>query len=358
MNVEKIVTLRAFEDVRRHYEQLYDADSYRNVFVSWAWLASYFRSMRRPWIVLAANDGGRYVAFCVLVRHGIALGPLRLYGELALGAYPTADYGGVVIAAGEEKRAAAAFADAIRGMRWDVFRACNISDPRVAEIVKRVGREDAVVEEPRNGCYYVALPESWEAYAARSRNGHPSVRYVVRRKNAWRDATYTEADDATFDRDLELLLRFHQGRWNSNLSKARRTYGRLFREAYDRGCCRVGVMRDAKGVPLAAQAAFVDRGRRSWGVYMLAYDRTRAQRSPGIGMLASGLQRAIGERFREYDFLRGDEAYKAQFGCDVRWLSNTIVRRQTGRSRVAESAWNAGLRVKAVLRRILFGRVH
>lgn len=353
MTVEHITALEDFDRIRPGYEAVYAVDAHRTVFASWSWLHSYFIAMNRPWVVLAVRDGTRYIGFCLLVEHGASLGPIALYRELALGAYPTADYTSVLVSEREEE-VLAVFAAAIDAMTWDGFRANNIRDPRVRRMVARLGGRNDVAEEPRNPCRFVSLPATWEEYAAQRRNGKPQVRYVVRRRNLWQDATFLEADDRTIDRDIEILLRLHQQRWRSSLGKARRTYGRLFKEAYARGCCRIGVLWSSGGKPLAAQAAFVDTEHRSWGVYMHAHDPSTGRRSPGIGTLAMGLQRAIAQGFREYDFLRGDESYKLRFGAEARTLENFVVRRPVaGPSRIAERLWRASMHTKTQLRRVI-----
>lgn len=355
MTVERIERIEDFEEIRDAYESVYECDPHRTVFVSWSWLRAYFVSMSRSWIVLALREGGRYIAFCPLAIRRTHLGPVRLHAELAIGAYPTADYASLLVAE-EEDAVLEAFARTIDRMSWDIFRANNIRDARVARVVSQLATRNDVAEGPPNACKFVDLPGNWEEYLTRHRNGKQALRYVLRRRDAWRRASFVEADDSTIDRDVEVLLQLHHLRWRSNLRKARRTYGKLFREAYARGCCRVAVLWSDGKKPLAAQAAFVDPQRHSWGVYMLAYDRNTAKHSPGIGMLALGLERAIAQGFGEYDFLRGEEPYKAQFGAQTRWLENFVVRRRSLRSRLANRIWALALAGKAFLRRILLGK--
>jgi hypothetical protein len=339
--VERIATLRDFERHRAAYERLYAQDEHRSVFTSWAWLRAYFATIGARWFVLAARDDWEHLGFCVIVRQGVSRGRVGLYRELALGAYPTADYASLVIGSREEE-VVAEFARALDAMQWDVFRACNVRDPRVRRMVTMLGTRNDVTREPDNPVRSVRI------------SGVRAPR--LREARSIRGARFVESNDATLKRDVDALLRLHHRRWRSNLRKARRTYGRLFREAYARGCCRVGVLWGSNNEPLAAQAAFVDEGRRAWGVYMIAYDKAHAKESPGIGMLAAGLERARALGFREYDFLRGDEQYKARFGAELSYLENYTVRRRSGRSRMAERFWQTILGWKAVLRRILFGR--
>lgn len=340
MIVERITALRDFDRVRAAYERVYAQDPYRSVFTSWAWLRSYFATIGARWLVLAVRDEWEHLGFCVVVEHGLSVGAAGFYREVALGAYPTADYTSFVIGCREEE-VIAAFAETMDAMRWDLFRACNVRDPRVARMIALLSVHNDVTRDADNPVRSVPISED---------------RPIPRRGRTMRGTRFVEATDATLNRDVDALLRLHHRRWRSNLRKARRTYGRLFREAYARGCCRVGVLWSSQNEPLAAQAAFVDDARSAWGVYMIAYDKTHAKESPGIGMLAAGLERARALGFREYDFLRGDEPYKARFGAELSYLENYTVRRRSYRSHVVERCWNVLLGWKTVLRRILFGR--
>ncbi len=355
MIVDRIETLEAFDRIRDAYEDVYARDPHRNVFLSWAWLRAFMLAMRLPWTMLCVRRGTSYVAFCLVVERGMRIGPARLYRELALGAYPTADYCGVLVG-DEEEAAICALATAIDDLRWNLFRAADVRDPRVKRLITLLGKGNAISTPAPTPASFVPLPGTWHEYVERGRSSRQSLRYVLRRYRQWQDAGFVESDDRTIDRDIETLLELNHRRWKTNLRKARKTYGRLFREAYANGCCTVAVMR-AGDRPIAAQAAFVDAEQRSWGVYMLACDRNAPRNSPGIGMLAKALERAIERRFGEYDFLRGSEAFKSQFGAQVRWLDNYVVRRRTFWSGVGEFLYTFALQAKSRVRALVVGGV-
>ncbi len=355
MVVEPIKTLPEFERIRDAYERAYERDPHHTVFVSWAWLRSYFASMAPEWLVLAVRREGEYIAFATLVSREARVGPIVLHREAALGAYPTSDYTSLVIA--EEKEACIdALAGAIAALEWDVLRARNVRDPRVAPLVERLAAHGHVLAEPPTPCRYVPLPSSWDAYAALARR-HCTRRpcTVVRARRAWTEAQFTDANDATIDGSIEILLQLHHRRWQSNLGEARRTYGRLFREAYDRGCCRISVLKRGDA-PVAAQAIFANGEPRIRNLYMIAADRSQS-RAPGLGILARDIERAIAEGVVEYDFLRGDETYKAHFGAELRQLENATLRRRGVKARVGDRLWEFAVRAKGPVRRFLL-RMH
>lgn len=360
MIVERITSLQGFESVRSAYEELCERDPHRTVFVCWNWLRAYITALQPRWTLLCVRDGPQPIGFCFLVERGIKLGPVHLYRELALGAYPAADYASLVIGEGEKSAVLRALAGAIACMRWDVFRACNVNDVRVRILVKRLARMHEVTVEAQNPSRFLPLPAAWTEYAARASAGDRSARHIVKRSHAWPGSRFVEAHDASIDDDIEALLQLRHFRWRGSLRSARRTYGRLFREAYAQGCCRLGVLRSAEGRPLAAQAAFVDCAKRTWVAYTVAHDtrleRQFLRRRPGIVMMASGIEHAVAQGFRCLDFGRGDERYKCDLGSKVQMLDNFIVRRRSLRSRVAESLWTASGSTKALVRRVVLGR--
>ncbi len=355
MKVERIDSVVALERIRDAYERVYASDPYRTVFVSWSWLYAFALSMRRRWTLFAVREGGEYLGFLFTVSQGVRIGRVWFYRELGLGAHPTADYTSLLIA-GKEDAVIEALGAYIRSLRWDVIRARSVRDPRIGRLLAALGEAGVVRREAPTACHVVPLPQSWEAFVS-EKSSKPARRYAIRRLNFWRGATFSIANDETIEPDIDALLALHHRRWKSNAGKARSTYGRLFKEAYRLGCCRVGTLRDEHGQVLAAQAAFIDPERRSWGVYMLAYDHAFSKRSPGIGMLMRGIEHAISEGFTEYDFLRGDEVYKVRFGSEIRWIENVSIACPSWRARLTEHLWSALLVAKRTVRHAIVGGI-
>jgi CelD/BcsL family acetyltransferase involved in cellulose biosynthesis len=356
MTVEVIADAGGFEKIRSAYEEVYASDPHRNVFVSWPWLAAYFNVAQSRWMVLAARDpDGRYRAFMPLELFETRVSRIAVDRELHLAANPIGDYNGL-IATPDADCALKLFSSYIDGLAWDNFWANNVRDPRVARVINGLAVKNRVVRHDDNPCLFVQFPESWEAYlhALTGKSGQ-SVRHAMRGLRRLGEIRLEEAGPETIDDAIETLLHLNHLRWRTNLPKARRTKGRLFRSAFDRGCCRLVVLRCGERA-LAAHAAFVDPERRSWGSYMTSFNPEFARYSPGIAARAMIMQTAIEQGFTEFDFLRGDEPYKLKFAPEGRWLHNWSVHRNGVRNRVV----NAGRRgyhfAKQHARRILLGK--
>jgi CelD/BcsL family acetyltransferase involved in cellulose biosynthesis len=82
-----------------------------------------------------------------------------------------------------------------------------------------------------------------------------------------------------------------------------------------------------KGVtPVAGVASLVNRKRRSMCLYVTSFDEAFSPLSPGRVTVALD---AIGQGMTEFDFLRGEEPYKFQFGAVSRHNRTLIVERPT-----------------------------
>src|SRR5262249_25087641 len=96
---------------------------------------------------------------------------------------------------------------------------------------------------------------------------------------------------------------------------------RFFRDVADataaRGWLRLGVVRayDQDAAVLFA-FAFGD----TLALYNAAYDPALGSLSLGIASHAFAVRDAIGQGFKTYDLLRGDEPYKYDLGAVDRWL--------------------------------------
>ena len=85
---------------------------------------------------------------------------------------------------------------------------------------------------------------------------------------------------------------------------------------------REGILRlawvESRGKPIASVVSFVYG--KTWGLYNSGFDPEYREFSPGIVLVAHTIQRAIEEGLEVYDFLRGPEPYKYDFGAKDRDL--------------------------------------
>jgi CelD/BcsL family acetyltransferase involved in cellulose biosynthesis len=316
MQLDRITDLRSFDAERPVWEALEQRDPHATVFTSWRWLRAYLPLARHRWRILALRTAGETVAYLPL-----AFGGSFLDRELYLAGHPVADYTGMIAAPEHSAAAIAAFGDAILAERWDGFNVTDIADPRLERLTERIIERGRLrlESEARTPCRSVALPPDWETYITQTISAKTRVnalRVERRLAEAFPDFTASEAGDADIDAAIEAMIAVNHRRWGGNLTNARKRYGRLFRRAYDAGLARIFVYRDGAR-PIAGATAFLDPLRSTFGLYMIGFDEDYARFSPGKGIVARTIRAAIEGGYKRFDFLRGDEDFKARFAPDL-----------------------------------------
>ncbi|MER8613576.1 GNAT family N-acetyltransferase [Mesorhizobium sp. M0228] len=156
------------------------------------------------------------------------------------------------------------------------------------------------------------------AHRAASRRGRVSIEPVL-------------SDPQTF---LDHLIRLHRARWAGNgdgvLSDTRveefhrQALPLLAAQALAR-CWLVAI----GGAIVGAYYGFHHRGRAY--AYLGGFDPAYAEESPGALLIGQAIRQAICEGAEEFDFLRGQEAYKYSWGAVDRWTMRKIWTRSKGR---------------------------
>lgn len=211
-----------------------------------------------------------------------------------------------------------------RRSEWDVIsledvpagsllaRFCEGS-PALADIQARV--------LPNEICAVRPLPESPESLHASLPHGlrRNLRRYLDKLKSAGRVDLHSADSERTFEFYLDALFRLHAARWNQRgesgmLDGWMESFHRLAaRRMWQLGKARLFALL-LNERPIAVIYGFVDKNR-FWS-YQCGFDPDMAQYSPGALILNFAMQRVIGERCTVYDFLRGSDAYKQDWGAE------------------------------------------
>ncbi|HEX3550201.1 MAG TPA: GNAT family N-acetyltransferase [Candidatus Elarobacter sp.] len=315
MNVERIDTIDAFERERERWEVLERADEHATVFTTWRWLRAYLPVARHRWTILALRDGGETIAYLPIARGGSIVDR-----ELFLGGNPVADYAGMLVLPSREDDAVAAFADVLFRESADGLNFCDVRDPRVEAIVRRLCERGLNLESTdESRCLSCALPPTWDEYITSHISAKTRVnmlRVERRLAEALPNFRISEPTPETIDAHVDAMIAVNHSRWGGNLRNARRRYGRLFRNAFDTGVLRMVIYWDGER-PIAGATAFVEPDRSFFGLYMIGFDEEYGKLSPGKGIVGRAIRSAIEAGFARFDFMRGDEDYKARYASEV-----------------------------------------
>jgi CelD/BcsL family acetyltransferase involved in cellulose biosynthesis len=298
------------------WQALHAATALRSPFLSWTW--------QREW-ARAFASGARMEIRRVMDDAGHLRGLLPLYeiepGLLQLiGGADVSDYLDVLAESGREDEVWAALLASRAGVgaAWDLHAvpAASPTVTRLPALAAEHAVEASVTLEER--CPVLALGESWDAYLAAlsGKQRHELGRKMRRLEREVPEAhavglaTRSEVE-SRFD-DFLLLHR------RSRVGKARFMDDRMeafFRRVAAALAAADGLrlwLLDAPGGPLAAFLCLEWDG--TVGLYNSGFDPERAALSPGVVLLAHVIGDAIARGKRRFDFLRGEERYKYDFG--------------------------------------------
>ena len=309
------------------------ASSVCSPFLTWEWVDAWRRTLgadHRLAVIAARHPAdGRLLGLAPFaIEERRAPGGIRYRALVFLGSGPAApDHLDLMVAQGWEAAVAAPLWGAVRrraghdladldGLRGDGLLAA-------LAVRRRADRRRYTEAIP---CPYLPLPPTWEEYeASLSRNLRQNLRRYARRLEqeapgavARRLVVRPEELDPTLDD----LARLHQ--------QVRRAHGQAgaFRspglQAFHHLAARrflvAGRLRlhrlDVEGKAVAI--IYCIRQGDVVSFYTTGYDPAFSRFGPGRDLMAHAIGAAIAEGATEFDFLRGDEAYKDHWGTQVR----------------------------------------
>ena len=313
----KVVVHHRLEAVgRAAWENLRAASRLRAPYLSWIWQTEWvqaFASDRRLQIHAVEDAGGALIGVLPLFDAGS--GVFRVIGGAEV-----SDYLDVLAVAGREEDVWTALLQA-RAAEPDVWQlhAVPAQSPTVTalpSLAATCGMEAVVAVEER--CPVLDLPPSWDDYLASLPSKH---RHELQRKTRRLRREAGDARVSVARRREEIETRFgdffdlHR---RSRVGKERFMDARMekfFRRA-------VGELADVNGaalwfldLPNGPAAGFVVL---EWdgtvGLYNSGFHPDRAALAPGLVLLLHLIEDAILRGKRRFDFLRGEERYKYEFG--------------------------------------------
>ncbi len=380
------VDRRSFDDIpRRTWDALAARNPWTTPFSSWAfqraWWDAYHASAHDQTLVVTATAGsaggaeaGDPVAIVPLmhrhevepgdaematrIRHGDAtpLTPVPATAKaIFFGASYHADYATILAAPADLPAVAdalaghladdAAAADPDHPAPWDVvdLRRLRCGDPAADALADAFGRREigegwTLNLEREDVCPVVHLPEgiAFEDFLSTlDKKARHEIRRKVRRAEAAGEVVLGPSPDPLAD--LGVFIDLHQRRWGAD---------GLFPPNSGGDASRVFIRRlfEASGPDGAVRLSFltVDRRRIAAGIhvetddtvmfYNAGIDPEARDLSPGVVLAARYVQYAIEAGKRRFDFLRGDEPYKYEWGATDEPVQRLLVRRTGARA--------------------------
>lgn len=284
-------------------------------------------------LILAARDDGELVGIAPLFA---AENPQGQRVLATVGCVDVSDYLDFIVARGREGEVYPALLDYLAGggVEWDTLDLCNIhqNSPTLALLPALAEARGWTVETARDDvCPIVPLPGDWEEYLQMlSKKQRHEIRRKMRRVEAQAEAHWyivgSERDLATEVEDLLNLMAASTPDKAAFLTPRMRGFFRqLAHVACDAGWLQLAFL-EIGGRKAAAYLNFIYNNRVL--VYNSGLDwRAFPKLSAGIVLTAYCIRHAIEHGRELFDFMRGDERYKYQFGSQDIEVRRLVVRR-------------------------------
>ncbi|HEY3393578.1 MAG TPA: GNAT family N-acetyltransferase [Lacipirellulaceae bacterium] len=229
---------------------------------------------------------------------------------------------------------------------WDRIdlSAVDANDPAITELVTAFEEHDCLISRhAADSCWVLELPASWDDYLASISKSHrKQLRKLERRvldskRACWHQVTSASELPAAW----EILVDLHQRRRQSLGEPgcfASRPFHDFHREVAERLLARRQLRMswlELDGAPAAAEYHLADAS--ATYAYQGGVDPIRLSEEPGRLSTILCLRAAIAEGHSRFDFLRGDEPYKAHWRAapqptvDYRIIPNRRLARLRGR---------------------------
>ncbi|MEN6452391.1 MAG: GNAT family N-acetyltransferase [Thermoguttaceae bacterium] len=349
-------------------------------FRSWTWLSNWWRhygprddgptrTQLATLCVFDQDDTLVGIAPWYIDRSAVRGRVLRFLGSGEV----CSDYLGVLCQPGREGPVVEAIADFLvrsalddspDALHWDLLKLDGVDaeDVAMAELGRHLaGSGCAIHRRPSANCWRLELPTDWESYtAALGKQQRRTVRRLERQLLDTERVTLhvvTRFDELT--RAMDILVDLHQRRRRSLgepgcfasprfLAFHRDVVPELLR----RGMVQLYWL-EIDGRPAAAEYHLASGG--VLYVYQAGVEPELLDQQPGNVINLAILRWAIERGYRAYDFLRGDEPYKARFGATPRPCVELQIAAPCPAARWRHNLWLAGNNMKQWIKREMTG---
>jgi CelD/BcsL family acetyltransferase involved in cellulose biosynthesis len=353
-----IATAAELARLAPEWRDLFQRANPENIFVSFDWMAAWWKHFAKGQLaVIAVRDAaGRLIAvapFYISRSHG-SLGARRL-GFLA-DDHVGSDYLNILAAAGVAEAAAEEIARTLFAQHrlWDYIELRDTADSplRAALTAALRNRGMRVIESNPRACRYIPLPPTFEKYLS---GISASLRANYRRR--WRalegehQAECVAISDAVeLERHFPELIALHRKRFAQHTAQSAflkpgipEFHAEAMRALAAQGFVRLFLLK-ARGEAVAALYGFSVG--RTFQFYQCGMHPGWIRYGLGQVLIGNAIKQTIADGHTTFDFLRGEESYKAQWADCAR--ENTTLRFFDQRPASVVARWS--LRISAAAR--------
>ncbi len=339
---------------REEWDELLARSASNIVFMTWQWQSVWWRHFGaqeecRLHLLVVRDEKGALTGVAPLFITSEPLPPPKAYKQGALrpkgegaplrivrivGGIDVADYLDVIAPHNRMENVWSVVLDYLVEQRveWDVidFHSLPQFSPS-HQILPRLAAERGLDFRvfPEDVSPVISLPDDWEAYlmSLRKKDRH-ELRRKVRKLEGRDDVKWylvTPTDAGALHIAMETFLDLHR---KSDTEKAGFMDDKMANYFLDMAASLAATgwldlaILEVDNQPASAYLSFVFNGRVY--LYNSGYDPRFASYSAGVALLAYRIHKAILQGCRYFDFLRGDESYKYDFGAKSQYVYRAL----------------------------------
>ncbi len=362
MIVSAIQTEEEFCSLENEWNCLLRNSASDTVFLTWEWMRTwwkYYGTGKSLFIITVRGEAGRLLGLAPLCIkntgfHGLAT--LKALSFLGSGEV-CADYLDFIAEAGKEREVLKAIFDSLNaGSRlWDYVLLSDI--PEKSEtldiILNGVGSSHFIAGV--NECPFIDLPDNYGSYLEGLGS---NTRYNLSRRTRaiYRkfDAEFSACDGDGVENQMESLFELHRkrremiGKEGSFLSEKLSAFHREVSRTFS----KIGVLKIYRlligGKPAAMLYGFKYGGK--FFYYQSGMDPQYEKESVGTALMGHCIRDSIESGLKEFDFLRGNEAYKHRWTGTSRKTVDIVLRPERLKGRALMSAESLIVRAKRLVK--------
>ena len=352
MRIEIIETVQRLTEIELDWDELYQRDPHAHLYLSSDFLYSIaVRVTGKFRVVTAWSDDERCIGLLPLFvtikwnkTERCLTNALDMLGHVF-----DADYTGILCDPSHETAVCRAFAAEVSRMDFGRIILNFFSGPRPridsfteafdAAVFDVKANEHFINAGQTNNlvCPYVALPASFSDYlAGLSSNSRQKLRRLLRQLDTDPSLQIRRSRPETFTEDVTILSKlWYMKHAEQKGTKRAARLADLLKESIMLGLAS-GIVHLAilwrDGVPVAAQANYVDKVKRHALFHVAGRDDSVRDLSVGLMLQAHCIRWAIATGLTRYDFTIGDEPYKYSLGGVDRDICSVQVSTKSGRN--------------------------
>ncbi len=340
MQREIVTTIETWEAIKPRWKQLLQRIPNHNIFMTWEWQYYWWRHYAHRFQEAALRIATYYeenqlVAILPYFVYSESLGPFRLRKAVYLGSQiESSDYLDVIVAPNYRKLFLQRLEAELRSLfpEVDLIELNNCLSESIFYQAFAQHKNGDVFTETYRVCPYVQLPDSFDAYLKQlSSNFRYNIRRRVKKltqKEGVRFQLWDQLENT--DAVVAELFQLHSRRAQQ---KGLRTkfqpsvrlafHQDVVRTLVPQGYIKLFHLISPQNQVIASMYCFDYDNTLAY--FQAGFDPEWSNFSPGLVMLAKTIEYAIEKGYQIFDFMRGGESYKKNWGTVERYIYRLIL---------------------------------